>query len=303
LTTAKTATAGPTRDLVGYEGRPPFADWPGRARIAISLTVNVEEGSEPAIGDGDPVREPSGPASWPLSRRDLAQEGAFAYGTRAGFWRLLDVFDEQKVKGTFFACAVSLERNPAAAREIGRRGHELVAHGYRWEDANLLTRDQERERIRLTVESITKTTGERPLGWRCRYAPSVHTRELLVEEGGFLYDSDAYNDDLPYWTTVGAKEHLVVPYSLASNDNKFGWGSFESPLDFERYLKADFDRLYQEGEVRPKMMSVGLHLRISGHPARAQAIANFIEYAKSFPDVWFARRIEIARHWLARHPR
>lgn len=301
MTTAKAVIAGPPRDLMGYEGLPPLAAWPEKARLAVSLAVNFEEGSEPAIGDGDAMREPSGPASWPLSKRDLAQEGAFAYGSRAGVWRLLDVFDEQAVKCTFFACAAALERNPAAAREIRRRGHDVAGHGYRWEDANLLTREEERERIRLAVESIARTTGDRPYGWCCRYSPSVHTRALLVEEGGFLYDSDAYNDDLPYWTSVGGREHLVVPHSLATNDNKFGWGSFESPLDFERYLKADFDRLYHEGQVRPKMMSVGLHLRISGHPARAQAVANFIEYAKSFRGVWFAQRIEIARHWMAHH--
>jgi len=155
--------------------------------------------------------------------------------------------------------------------------------------------------IRRAVASITETTGERPLGWYCRYGPSVNTRELVVEEGGFLYDCDAYNDDLPYWTRVGDKRHLVIPYSLANNDGKFTFGAFGSPADFENYLKANFDQLYKEGATHPKMMSVGLHMRIVGHPGPAQALANFIEYAKSFPNVWFARRIDIARHWIDHH--
>jgi peptidoglycan/xylan/chitin deacetylase (PgdA/CDA1 family) len=293
--------AGPKRDLVGYEGNPPKVAWPGGAKIAISLVVNYEEGSELAIGDGDATREPSGPAGWPITKRDLAGEGAFEYGSRAGYWRLLDVFDEQEVKCTFYACAVALERNRDAAKEMRGRGHDVMSHGYRWEDVSLLTREQEREHIRLAVASIAETTGERPLGWYCRYGPSVHTRELVVEEGGFLFDCDAYNDDLPYWTMVGDKKHLVIPYSLATNDGKFNWGAFGSPADFENYLKANFDQLYKEGLTHPKMMSIGLHMRLTGHPGRAQALANFIAYAKSHPDVWFARRIDIARHWMAHH--
>jgi peptidoglycan/xylan/chitin deacetylase (PgdA/CDA1 family) len=203
--------AGPKRDLVGYEGNPPKVTWPGGAKIAISLVLNYEEGSERAIGDGDDTREPSGPASWPLTKRDLAGESMFEYGSRAGYWRLLDIFDEQDVKCTFYACAVALERNRDAAKEMRKRGHDVMSHGYRWEEVYLLTREQEREHIRLAIASIAETTGERPLGWYCRYGPSVHTRELVVEEGGFLYDCDAYNDDLPYWTMVGDKKHLVIP--------------------------------------------------------------------------------------------
>jgi peptidoglycan/xylan/chitin deacetylase (PgdA/CDA1 family) len=182
-----------------------------------------------------------------------------------------------------------------------QRGHEVMSHGYRWEDVSLLTREQEREHIRLAVKSIAETTGERPLGWYCRYGPSVHTRELIVEEGGFVYDCDSYNDDLPYWTSVGSKKHLVVPYSLMNNDGKFNWGAFGSPVDFEKHLKASFDQLHKEGATHPQMMSIGLHMRVIGHPGRAQALSNFIEYARSFPNVWFARRIEIARHWMAHH--
>jgi peptidoglycan/xylan/chitin deacetylase (PgdA/CDA1 family) len=297
-----TPTAGPPRDLVGYEGSPPVVTWPGGARIAISLVVNYEEGSELAIGDGDATREPSSMGvDWPLTKRDLAVEGMFEYGSRAGYWRLLDIFDEQEVKCTFYACALALERNRDAAREMRGRGHDVLSHGWRWEDVSLLTREQERDHIRRAVDSIAETTGERPLGWYCRYGPSINTRELVVEEGGFLYDCDAYNDDLPYWTEVGGKRHLVVPYSLANNDNKFNYGAFGSPADFETYLKANFDQLYKEGATHPKMMSIGLHMRIAGHPGPAQGLANFIEYAKSFPDVWFARRIDIVQHWIRHH--
>src|SRR3954451_2669003 len=225
-----TIIPGPKRDLVGYEGNPPQVSWPGGARVAISLVVNYEEDSELAIGDGDATREPSGPADWPLGKRDLAGEGAFEYGSRCGYWRLLDIFDEQDVKCTFYACAVALERNRDAAREMRPRGHDVISHGWRWEDVSLLSREEERDHIRRAVDSIAETTGERPLGWYCRYGPSVHTRELVVEEGGFLFDCDAYNDDLPYWTTVGGKKHLVIPYSLATNDGKFNFGAFGSPL-------------------------------------------------------------------------
>ncbi len=292
---------GPPRDLVGYEGDPPHAGWPGGARIAISLMVHIDEGAERAVGDGDGVREPSGPDDWPLSKRDITGEGAFEYGSRAGVWRLLDVFDEHDVKCTFCACAVSLERNMPLARVLRTRGHDVMAHGWRWEDVSLLSREEESDHISRAVLSITATTGERPLGWHCRYGPSVNTRDLLVEEGGFLYDSDTYADDLPYWTKVGSRRHLLIPHTLANTDDKFSFGAFGSPADFEKHLKANFNRLYKEGERRPKMMSVGLHPRIVGHPGPAQGLANFISYAASFPDVWFARRIDIARHWIDQH--
>jgi peptidoglycan/xylan/chitin deacetylase (PgdA/CDA1 family) len=293
--------AGPKRDLVGYNGRPPKVVWPNNARIAISLVVNYEEGSEAAVGDGDPegergLGETVGALTTP-GRRDMGMESMYEYGSRAGFWRLLEVLDEHEVKATFFVCAVALERNRDAAKAITARGHEPCSHGYRWEDVSRLPYDVERDHLYKAISSIEETTGQRPLGWYCRGAPSVHTRELVVEEGGFVYDSDAYNDDLPYWTEVNGKRHLVIPYSLDANDMKFSSGQFGSPRDFEEHLKYAFDRLYFEGATCPKMMSVGLHMRLVGRPARTQALVNFIKYAKSFPDVWFARRIEIARWW------
>ncbi|MFN8558450.1 MAG: polysaccharide deacetylase family protein [Dehalococcoidia bacterium] len=236
-------------------------------------------------------------SSRPPGKRDLAMETMYEYGSRAGFWRLLDILDAHGVQCTFFACAVALERNRDAARAITAGGHEACSHGYRWEDVSLLSREEEREHIRLAVRSIEETTGQRPLGWYCRYGPSVNTRDLVVEEGGFVYDSDSYNDDLPYWTEVNGKRHLVVPYTLDANDFKFASGAFASPRDFEDHLKYGFDRLYKEGATAPKMMSIGLHMRLAGRPARAEAFDRFLTYACSFPDVWFARRIDIARWW------
>jgi peptidoglycan/xylan/chitin deacetylase (PgdA/CDA1 family) len=295
----------PSRDLVGYNGKPPLVEWPNGARVAVSLVVNFEEGSEHCIGDGDDRSDRIGVEAnlypWPDGERDLAVESMYEYGSRAGFWRLMDIFDEYGVPATFFAAALALERNPDAAALLRPRGHDVVSHGYRWEEPVFFSRDEERERIRMAVESIALTTGERPIGWYCRYGPSVNTRELLVEEGGFLYDSDAYNDDLPYWTMVGDTRHLVVPYSLASNDAGFSNGALGTPRAFFEYLCYHLDRLRAEGATYPKMMSVGMHMRMIGHPARAAAVARFIEYAQGFPDVWFARRDEIARHWIEHH--
>lgn len=299
-------TFGPPRDLIGYGGNPPKVIWPDGARIAISLVVNFEEGSERAVGDGDPIAEPGGAEITATSppkpgQRDLAMETMYEYGTRAGFWRLLDLFDARGVKATFFVCAVALERNREAARAIVAHGHEVCSHGYRWEDPNLLSRETELDHMRKAIESIESTTGHRPRGWFCRYGPSVNTRELLVELGGFTYDSDAYNDDLPYWVRVNETKHLVVPYTMDANDMKFGRGYFGPPSDFEEHLRYTFDRLYKEGETSPKMMSIGLHMRLAGRPARAEALDHFITYAKGFPDVWFARRIDIADWWRERY--
>jgi peptidoglycan/xylan/chitin deacetylase (PgdA/CDA1 family) len=178
------------------------------------------------------------------------------------------------------------------------RGHEVCGHGYRWEEYHLMDREQERQAIAKTVESLTQTTGERPLGWFTRYGPSINTRELVVDEGGFIYDSGVFNDDIPYYLTVADKPWLVLPYSFETNDARFWRGGLNSPGDFYEYLKETFDCLYEEGQTTPKMMSVGLHCRIAGRPARSRAVARFLQYAKGFPGVWFARRVDIARWWL-----
>ncbi|MCH7787395.1 MAG: allantoinase PuuE [Chloroflexi bacterium] len=292
------------RDFVGYGPNPPKVEWPNGARIAISVVVNYEEGSEYSLLDGDPTREVNNevPSPLPLDERDLANESFFEYGSRAGVWRLLSILDEYDVKATFFCCALALERNPHVGPEIVRREHEVFGHGYRWEEYYKMDRDAEREAIRKAVESIQRTTGQRPLGWYTRYGPSVNTRELVVEEGGFLYDCNAYNDDLPYYTEVNGKKWLVVPYSLEVNDTKFWRGGMSSPSDFYETMRNTFDRLYYEGATHPKMMSIGLHCRIAGRPSRAVALQKFLEYAKGFPNVWFARRIDIARWWLQNYP-
>jgi peptidoglycan/xylan/chitin deacetylase (PgdA/CDA1 family) len=214
----------------------------------------------------------------------------------------MDILGQYRVPATFFCCALALERNPQVGPEIVRRGHEVFGHGYRWEEYYKMDRDTEREAIRKAVESITRTTGERPLGWYTRYGPSLNTRELVVEEGGFLYDSNSYADDLPYYTQVHGKKWLVVPYSLEVNDTKFWRGGMVNPKDFYDTAHNTLELLHSEGATNPKMMSVGLHCRIAGRPARAVALKNFLEYACSLPGVWFARRTDIARWWLEKYP-
>ena len=292
------------RDLIGYGSNPPKVEWPGDARIAVSVVVNYEEGSEYSTLDGDAAHESNNevPSPVPQEVRDLANESFFEYGSRVGVWRIMDLLDEFNIKSTFFCCALAVERNPLVGRAIVERGHEVFGHGYRWEEYFNMSREAEREAIRRTVESLERTTGERPLGWYVRYGPSINTRELVVEEGGFVYDSMAYNDDIPYYMRVNGRKWLVVPYSLEVNDTRFWRGGMNSPGDFFETLKNTFDTLYMEGEENPKMMSVGLHCRIVGRPSRIVALRQFLEYARGFPGVWFARRIDIARWWMQRYP-
>ncbi len=292
------------RDLIGYGPNPPVVQWPGDARIAVSVVVNYEEGSEYSTLDGDAFHETNSevPSPVPAGERDVFNESFFEYGSRVGVWRLLDLLDRFQVPSTFFCCALALERNPEAAREIPARGHEVCGHGYRWEEYHLMDREQERLSIQKTVDSLTRTTGQRPVGWFTRYGASVNTRDLVASEGGFIYDSGAMNDDLPYYTPVNGKPWLVVPYSMETNDARFWRGGLTSISGFYEYLKETFDCLYQEGSEHPKMMSVGLHCRIAGRPARSMAVQRFLEYARGFPQVWFARRDEIARWWLDHYP-
>lgn len=292
------------RDFVGYGGKGPRVEWPGGARIAVSLVVNYEEGSEYSLLDGDAHHETNNevPSPIPLEQRDLLNESFFEYGSRVGVWRLLDMFDRYGVKATFYCCALALERNRELAREITGRGHEPCGHGYRWTEPHRMSREEERADIARTAQSIAETTGERPVGWFTRYGPSVNTRELAAAEGGFLYDSMAANDDLPYYVMVNGQPWLVLPYSFETNDARFWRGGLVSVNDFFEYLKDSFDCLYAEGETQPKMMSVGLHCRIAGRPARSRAVARFLEYALGFSGVWFARRVDIARWWRERYP-
>jgi len=292
------------RDLIGYGPNPPVVEWPERARIAVSIVVNYEEGSEYSILDGDPRGETVGESPSPMAsgERDLANESFFEYGSRVGVWRILNILDEYEVKSTFFACVLALERNPEVGPEIIRRGHEVMGHGNRWEEYYKMDRETERQAIHDAVESIARATGQPPLGWYCRYGPSINTRELVVEEGGFIYDCNAYNDDLPYYTDVNGRKWLVVPYSLEVNDYGFWRGQLSTPDDFFQSARNCFDTLHREGSTHPKMMSVGLHCRIIGKPSRSAALRQFLEYAKEKPGVWFARRIDIARWWREKYP-
>ncbi|ETW95983.1 MAG: chitin deacetylase [Candidatus Entotheonella factor] len=292
------------RDLVGYGKNIPRIEWPGGARIAVSVVVNYEEGAEYSTLDGDAHHETNGevPSPVPPGDRDLFNESFFEYGSRVGVWRLLNMFDRYQVPATFFCCALALERNPGVAREIPAQGHEVCGHGYRWEEYHRMDREAEREAISKTVESLTRTTGERPVGWFTRYGPSVNTRDLVVAEGGFIYDSSAMNDDLPHYVTVQGKPWLVLPYSMETNDSRFWRGGLVSTNDFYDYLQDTFDCLYEEGASHPKMMSVGLHCRIAGRPARSRAVERFLRYAQNFSGVWFARRDAIAKWWLEHYP-
>ncbi len=294
------------RDLIGYGANPPNPHWPGDARLAVNFVLNFEEGSEPSIPDGDPVSEwgltEYGTSNPGVVGRDLAAEGMFAYGSRVGFWRIMRLFAERGLPLTVFGCALALERNPPAAAAIRDAGFDVCCHGWRWEKHFELAEDVERERIARAVASLRQTMGERPLGWYCRSGPGVNTRRLLVEEGGFLYDSDAYDDELPYWTKVSGKLHLIVPYSLSTNDAKFGRGAFGTGDDFFHYCRDAFDFLYREGQTQPRMLSIGLHMRLIGHPARAAGLERLLDHIRRFSDVWVTRRLDIAQHWIRTHP-
>ncbi|MFL9909231.1 allantoinase PuuE [Paraburkholderia sp. RL17-337-BIB-A] len=293
------------RDFIGYGANPPNPNWPKKARIAINFVMNYEEGSEPSMQDGEGFTENMLTDSHALFKdvngRDLAAEGLFEYGSRVGFWRLMRLFQDRGLPMTIFGCALALERNPEAAAAIRESGFDVCSHGWRWIKHYGLSEAVEREHIRLAVESITRTTGERPYGWYCRYSPSVNTRRLVAEEGGFLYDSDYYGDELPLWTRVQNKPHLVVPYSLTTNDGQFSAGMGTGNQWFE-FVRDAFDMLYREGEKQPKMMSVGLHMRLIGHPSRAAGLERFLEHIMKHDDVWIARRVDIARHWIKEHP-
>jgi putative urate catabolism protein len=294
------------RDPVGYGAAAPDAAWPSGARLALQIVLNYEEGAEANILDGDPRAEAllsDLGIIEPLSgRRNLLIESLYEYGARAGFWRLYRLFVEREVPITVFAVGQALVRNPEAAAAIAETTWEVAGHGWRWIDYGELPEDEERRHMARTVQTIRDLTGRPPVGW---YAgrPSLNTRRLAVEAGGFLYDSDAYNDDLPYWISVSAKPHLVVPYSLDNNDSRFTRSQgFDLADDFFTYLKDGFDRLYDEGATSPKMMSVGLHPRLVGRPGRVGGLARFLDYVQGFDRVWLCRRIDIAQHWIRHHP-
>ena len=295
----------PARDFVGYGANPPDPKWPNGARIAVNFVMNYEEGSEASFLDGDEVTDTNMTeahgVNQPLKGRDLAAESMFEYGSRVGFWRLMRLFQENKVPMTIFGCALAIERNPEAAQAIRESGFDVCSHGWRWQRPHSLTEAQELEQIRKAVASLTKSVGHRPEGWYCRYGPSVNTRRLLVQEGGFLYDSDSYADELPFWQDVDGQPHLVVPYSLAHNDGKFVAQTGTASQWYE-FIRDAFDVLYEEGAKHPRMMSIGMHARFIGHPSRAVGVTRVLAHLMKHKDVWFARRIDIARHWHNHHP-
>jgi putative urate catabolism protein len=293
------------RDLVGYGRTPPHADWPGGARIAVQLVLNYEEGAEMSVLHGDAASETFlsdmiNPA--PVAgARHMSMEQIYEYGSRAGVWRLLRLFEQRGVPVTVFGVAMAMERNPAVVEAFLEAGHEIASHGWRWINYQDVPEAVEREHMARAIDLHNRLTGARPLGWYTGRT-SPNTRRLVAEEGGFLYDADDYSDDLPFWTTEAGRPHLIVPYTLEANDMRFSGTGLNTGEQFFSYLKDAFDVLYAEGEETPKMLSVGLHCRIVGRPGKMAGLERFIRYAQSHQDVWFCRRIEIARHWREHHP-
>ena len=293
------------RDLIGYGKDPPHAQWPGGARIAVQLVLNYEEGAENCVLHGDAGAETflsdmANPAPV-VGGRHMSMEQIYEYGSRAGVWRLLRLFERYKVSVTVFGVAMAMERNPAVVEAMLEVGHEIASHGWRWINYQDVPAQVEREHMARAIDIHRRLTGERPLGWYVGRT-SPNTRRLVADDGGFLYDADDYSDDLPFWTMLARRPHLVVPYTLEANDMRFAGAGLNTGEQFFSYLKDAFDVLYAEGAERPKMLSVGLHGRIVGRPGRMAGLERFIRYALEHEDVWFARRIDIARHWRETHP-
>jgi len=294
------------RDLVGYGSRPPHPHWPGEARIAVSLVLNYEEGGEACVlhGDGhsESVLTDLGAVEALPGVRNMNVESLFEYGSRVGAREILRLLMSMGAPATVYAVGMALERNPEFAAELGSSGIEVACHGQRWIDYQFVPEEAERADMRRNVETITRLVGRRPVGWYTG-RPSPNTRRLVVETGGFLYDSDAYNEDLPYWVEVSGQRHLVIPYSFDNNDSRLQrGGDFATGEDFFAYCRDAFDRLYRSGlEGRPRMMSVGLHGRIIGRPGRIGALARLIEHMQRHEGVWICERAAIAGHWRAHH--
>jgi allantoinase len=295
------------RDFVGYADRPPTIRWPNNASVAVNFVLNYEEGSEYSIANGDGRSETAlievNAARVPAGSRDLAAESMYEYGARVGFWRIARLFQDRKVPLTVFAAAAALEHNAEVARAIAETDWDIVAHGYRWVEHYHLDEATEREHIAKAHESIQRTVGRAPRGWYCRYSPSENTRRLLVEHGGYGYDCDAYNDDVPYWLDVDGTQHMVIPYSLVTNDAKLlAGGGIENSADYAQFLIDTFDVLAAEGRTTPRMMSVGMHPRIIGHPGRIAGLVKFMDHIAGRDDAWVAGRSDIADHWRAMMP-
>jgi len=293
------------RDMRGYGKDPPAPQWPGEARVAVSFVLNYEEGGEMNVLHGDPaseiyLQEIAG-ATARQGARDLNVESMYEYGSRAGFWRVRRLFVERGVPLTVYAVGMALERNPEAGRAMAEAGWEVASHGYRWFDYQNIPEEVERSDIARAIQVTERIVGTRPVGWYCGRL-SMNTRRLVAEEGGFLYDSDSYADDLPYWETVLGRPHLIIPYTLDTNDFKFAQNGFSHGEEFFAYCRDAFDVLYEEGKDAPKMMSIGLHCRLVGRPGRAKGLARLVDHIQRHDRVWLCRRVEIARHWRQVHP-
>ncbi len=298
------------RDLIGYGRNPPHARWPGQARVALQFVLNIEEGGENCVLHGDAgseqfLSELFNPAAYPA--RHLSMESIYEYGSRAGVWRILREFERRGLPLTVFGVGMALQRTPELARACVELGHEIACHGWRWIHYQNLDEATEREHMRRGMEAIEAVCGVRPLGWYTG-RDSPNTRRLVADFGGFAYDSDYYGDDLPFWLQVRRTDgslgpHLVVPYTLDTNDMRFALPQgFAQAEDFHVYLRDSFDALYAEGEDRPSMLSIGMHARLLGRPGRIRALQRFLDHVQSHERVWIARRIDIARHWQAEHP-
>ena len=294
-----------SRNMVGYGSKGPKVKWPNNARIALQIVLNYEEGAENCIINGDKHSEvflSEIIGAQPVKGRHINMESLYEYGSRSGFWRLHKLFQEKKIPITIFGVGMALEKNPEICKAIKDANYEVASHGWRWIDYQSVKKSEEKKHMKLVIKKIKEIFGERPLGWytgRC----SPNTRDLVFEEGGFLYDSDSYSDDLPYWEIRKKKKQLIIPYTLDNNDMRFVSNQgFNTGDHFFSYLKDSFDALYEEGKTNPKMMSVGLHCRLVGRPGRVQSLKRFLEYVLSHEDVWICKRIDIAKHWIKNYP-
>ena len=293
------------RDMIGYGSKEPKVVWPNNAKLALQIVLNYEEGGENNILHGDKhsetfLSEIIGAQAF--KDRHINMESMYEYGSRRGFWRLHRLFQEKKIPITIFGVAMALERNQEVCEAIKNGNYEVACHGWRWIDYQNVKKSTEKKDMKLAIKTIKKIFGKRPLGWytgRC----SPNTRDLVFDDGEFLYDSDSYSDDLPYWEYRKNKKQLIVPYTLDNNDMRFATSQgFNSGEQFYTYLKDSFDALYEEGKTNPKMMSVGLHCRLIGRPGRIQSLKKFLDYVLKFNDVWICKRIDIAKHWIKNYP-
>ena len=289
------------RDMIGYGSKDQKIKWPNNARIAVQIVLNYEEGAENCVLNGDNNSEiflSEIIGAQPVKGRHINMESLYEYGSRAGFWRLHRLFQEKKIPITVFGVGMALEKNLEVCKAMIEAGYEVASHGWRWIDYQNIKKSEEKKHMNLAIKSHTKIFGERPTGWytgRC----SPNTRDLVMEDGGFLYDSDSYSDDLPYWENRNKKKQLIIPYTLDNNDMRFATNQgFNTGDHFFSYLKDSFDTLYEEGQTNPKMMSVGLHCRLIGKPGRIQSLKKFLDYVLKHERVWICKRIDIAKHWI-----